>query len=62
MVSMREFWWAPRLAVNLLSTVDNPLSGKQVFTAKDLSVSEPEPHFFQVPTDYKIVDRRNEGN
>ena len=62
MVSMREFWWAPRLAVNLLSTVDNPLSGKQVFTAKDLSVSEPEPHFFQVPTDYKIVDRRTEGN
>jgi hypothetical protein len=60
MVSTREFWYAPRLAVNLLSIVDSPISGKQVFTVKDLSISEPEPSYFQVPVDYKVVDRRNE--
>jgi hypothetical protein len=60
MVTTREFWYAPRLAVNLLSTVDNPFSGKQVFTDKDLSISEPEPRYFQVPLDYKVVDRRDE--
>lgn len=62
MVTTREFWYAPRLAVNLLSIVDSPISGKQVFTAKDLSISEPEPGYFQVPTDYKVVDRRGEDN
>jgi len=62
MVSTREFWYAPRLAVNLLSLVDDPLSGKQIFTVKDLSISEPGPGYFQVPVDYKVVDRRDEEN
>jgi len=60
MVTVREFWFAPRLAVNLISIVDSPLSGKQVFTVKSLSISEPEPSYFQVPVDYKVVDRRDE--
>jgi hypothetical protein len=62
MVITREFWWSPRLAINLISTVDNPISGKQVFTVKDLSISEPDPNYFQVPADYKVVDRRDEEN
>jgi len=62
MVITREFWWAPRLAINLISNVDNPISGKQVFTVKDLSISEPDPSYFQVPADYKVVDRREEEN
>lgn len=62
MVSTREFWYSPRLAVNLISIVDTPQSGKQVFTVKELSTSEPEPSFFDVPTDYRIVDRKNEQN
>ncbi len=61
-VSTREFWFSPRLGFNLSSTVDNPFSGKQVFTASNLSISEPEPGYFQVPTDYKVVDRREEEN
>jgi hypothetical protein len=60
MVSLREFWYSPRLALNLISIVDDPQSGKQVFTVKELSTSEPEPGFFEVPADYKIVDRLNE--
>jgi hypothetical protein len=62
MVSSREFWYSPRLAVNLISTVDDPQSGRQVFTVKELSTSEPEPRFFEVPGEYKIVDRMNEPN
>ncbi|MDR3726633.1 MAG: hypothetical protein P4K86_06285 [Terracidiphilus sp.] len=60
MVAIREFWYSPHLAVNLISTVDDPQSGKQVFTVKDLSISEPEPNYFEVPAEYKIVDRLNE--
>jgi len=62
MVTTREFWYAPRLAINLLSIVDSPITGKQVFTVQDLSISEPEPTYFEVPTDYKVVDRRGEEN
>jgi len=62
MIATREFWYSPRLAVNLISTVDDPQSGKQFFTVKELSTSEPESSFFETPSDYKVVDRRNEQN
>jgi hypothetical protein len=62
MVAMREFWFSPHLAINLSSIVDNPQTGKQVFTVHELSTSEPEPSFFQVPEGYRVVDRRKTGN
>jgi hypothetical protein len=58
----REFWYSPQLAVNLISIVDEPMTGKQVFTATELSTAEPDPSFFEVPSEYKIVDRLNEQN
>jgi hypothetical protein len=60
MVTTREFWYSPELGINLMSTVDSPQSGKQVFTVKDLSTSEPEPSLFLVPDDYKVVEHRQE--
>ena len=64
MITMREFWYSPRLGINLISKVDNPQSGKQLFTVTDLTTSEPDPKFFQVPEGYKVIDRRqsNEGS
>jgi hypothetical protein len=62
MVVAREFWWSVRLGVNLVSIVDNPMSGKQVFTAKDISIAEPDAALFEVPEGYKVVDRRNDPN
>jgi hypothetical protein len=62
MVAIREFWYSTLLGLNLISTVDDPQSGKQVFTVKDLSTSEPEPSFFEVPAEYKISDHMNEQN
>jgi hypothetical protein len=61
MVSMREFWFSPQLALNLVSIVDDPQSGKQVFTVKDLSTSEPELTYFEVPEGYTVVDHRHEN-
>lgn len=58
MVTRREFWWSPELALNLLSIVDSPQTGKQVFRAKDVSMAPPEPRLFVVPDEYKILDRR----
>jgi hypothetical protein len=58
LVTTREFWWSPELALNLMSVVDSPEAGKQVFTVKSLTTSPPEPGLFVVPDEYKIVDRR----
>jgi hypothetical protein len=60
MVTTREFWYSPELAINLISIADSPQNGKQVFRAKDLTTSEPEASLFVVPDEYKIVDRRDE--
>lgn len=61
MVNTREFWYSPQLGINLISIVDQPQSGKQVFTVKDLSTAEPDLSYFEVPAGYKIVDHRNEN-
>lgn len=58
MVTTREFWYSPQLDINMISTIDAPATGKQVFTVKDLITAEPDPKFFDVPSDYKIVDHR----
>jgi hypothetical protein len=58
MVNVREFWFSTQLGINLSSIVDNPQTGKQVFTVKELSTSEPEPSYFQVPEGYRVVDHR----
>jgi hypothetical protein len=60
MVTTREFWFSSKLGFNLLSMVDDPQSGKQVFTVKDLSLSEPELSLFEVPEGHTVVDHRNE--
>jgi len=60
METVREFWYAPELGIDLLSTVDAPLTGKQVFTVKEISLGEPEATWFLVPDDYKVVDHREE--
>src|ERR1700758_3997953 len=49
MVNMREFWFSPHLGFNLISIVDSAQTGRQMFTAKDLSTSEPELTYFEVP-------------
>lgn len=60
MVSVREFWYSPRLAFNLISTVDSPLSGQQVFTVHDLSAVEPDPGIFEIPAGYTVAVRADE--
>ena len=60
MVSMREFWWSPQLGINLISIVDEPQSGTQVFTVKELSTAEPELSLFEIPAGYTVVDHRSE--
>jgi len=62
MVITREFWFSLDLGIDLSSMVDNPQSGKQLFTVKELSTSEPDPALFKVPEGYRIVDHRANPN
>jgi hypothetical protein len=58
MVVTREFWYSPQLGINMISKVDTPTTGKQVFTVTELITAEPDPQFFEIPADYKVVDHR----
>lgn len=62
MIATREFWFSPQLGINLRSLLDNPQTGKQVFLAREVSTSEPDPALFEVPGDYRIVDRRADAH
>ena len=60
MVTLREFWYSSRLGISLSSKVDDPQSGRQVFTVKELSTAEPDPALFDVPAGYQVFDRTKE--
>jgi hypothetical protein len=61
MVVVREFWYSEQLGISLRSILDTPETGRQVFTVKEITGSEPEPSFFDVPAGYQVVDRRNDS-
>ena len=58
MATVREFSYSPVLGFNLASSLDSAQVGHQTFTITELNTGEPDPHFFQPPEGYRIVDRR----
>jgi hypothetical protein len=54
----REFWFCPKLGLNLLSKRSDPRSGTQTFTATNLILSDPDPKLFELPEGFTVVDRR----
>jgi len=58
LMSKREFWFSPRLGVNLISKLQHPLSGSQNFEVSDITLGEPDAKLFEVPGGFKILDLR----
>lgn len=56
--TIREFWNAPSLGINLVSKFASPLSGTQVFTLTDVNLEAPDPALFEVPAGMEVVDHR----
>ena len=54
----REFWFSPKLGINLISKRSDPRFGTQTFTITNLILSEPDPQLFELPEGYKVVDLR----
>ena len=57
-VSTKEFWYSPRLGVNLVVKRFDPLQGTQVFTVSNISLAEPDTRLFAVPAQFKVADQR----
>jgi hypothetical protein len=58
MVTTREFWYADKIGVNLVSIVDGPRTGKQTFTLSDINLTDPDMQLFELPAGFEIVDQR----
>jgi hypothetical protein len=55
---VKEFWFSPQLGVNVLTTRNDPRSGKEVFTVTDIRRGEPDAALFALPADARVVDLR----
>jgi hypothetical protein len=58
MTFMREYWHSSKLGINLISIVSDPRYGKQTFTLTDISVTEVDPKYFQLPNGFAVDDER----
>lgn len=59
MVSTREFWYSPQLQISLKSLIDGPRTGRQQFHVTEVSPTDPDPRFFNLPEGYTVVDLRH---
>jgi len=57
-VSTKEFWYSPKIGVNLVVKRMDPLQGTQVFTVSNISLAEPDARLFAVPAQFKVADQR----
>lgn len=52
---VKEFWYSPRLGLNLVTKRFDPRSGSENFVVNHLSLDEPDPRTFEPPADYQVV-------
>lgn len=57
-VVVKEFWYSKQLGLNVLTTRNDPRSGKEVFTVTGIRLGEPDPALFALPPDARVVDLR----
>jgi hypothetical protein len=58
--STKEFWYSPKLGLNLQVLRLDPLHGDQLFSVTDLKLSEPDSRLFVLPPGCKVTDSRTE--
>ncbi len=57
----KEFWYSPKLGLNMVVKRNDPRSGSQILTVTQVSLAEPDPKYFQVPTGFTVKDMRSAG-
>ncbi len=53
--TVKEFWFAPRLEINLLTKRFDPRGNAQTFTVTHLDLNEPDPRLFIPPADFRTA-------
>jgi hypothetical protein len=56
----REFWYSPKLGVNLISKRQDTRFGTQNFELTDIVLGQPDPKLFELPIGSKVIDLRKE--
>ena len=54
----KEFWYSPKLSLNLSVKRVDPLHGTQTFNVTDIGLADPDPKYFSLPAGYTVVDHR----
>jgi hypothetical protein len=54
----REAWYSPHLDLNLLSIRSDPRTGKQTFTATEVTMGDPDLALFELPAGFTVSDHR----
>ena len=55
----REYWYSPKLGVNLSSKLQDPRIGTQDFEVSDVVLGEPDAKLFELPPNSKLIDLRD---
>jgi hypothetical protein len=59
--STKEFWYSPKLGLNMQVLRLDPLHGDQLFNVTDLKLAEPDSRLFVLPPGCKVVDLRDKS-
>jgi hypothetical protein len=59
--STKEFWYSPKLGLNMQVLRLDPLHGDQLFNVTDLKLAEPDARLFVLPPGCKVVDLRDKS-
>ena len=54
----KEFWYSPKLGLNLEVLRLDPLHGDQLFKVTNVSLAEPDSRLFVLPANCKVMDMR----
>jgi hypothetical protein len=55
---VKEFWYSLQLGINVVEKRRDPSYGAQTFTVSPITLGEPDPTLFDIPTGFRIDDKR----
>ena len=58
MVTSKEVWHSPELDLDISITRTDPRIGTSTRKITEISRNEPDPEYFAIPADYKLLDNR----
>lgn len=60
LITTSEHWSVQDLSLQVLSSVDDPRSGKRTYKLTNIQMGDPDPLLFQIPPDFTVKDTRQQ--